>query len=177
MTFGRVPPLITPTLTVTPRLMIGHGFQRLNDIGEFADGAAAVFGPCAGMRRHALDENIEARDALAPGDDLSAIAGGLGDQHVFGLASLGLDQRARCRAADLFIRNVKLGDAERRTSGRGAKLPERMIGEIGSALHVIDARAESAVAVDLERQPFDETHRVHGIEMAEHQDSRFILAP
>ena len=126
---------------------------------------------------HALDEDLEARDALAPGDDLAAVAGGLGDQHVFGLAALGLDQRARGRAADLFIRDVKLRDPERRALGRGAKLPERMIGEIGAALHVVDARTERAVALDPERQPLDEAHRMHGIEMAQHQDARLVLAP
>jgi hypothetical protein len=67
------------------------------------------------MGRDALDENLKARDALASGDDFSAIAGRLGDQHVFRLASLGLDQRARGRAADLFVRDIELGHAKRRT--------------------------------------------------------------
>ena len=52
-----------------------------------------------------------------------------------------------------------------------------MVGEIGAALHVINAGPEGAVALDLERQPFDESHRVHGIEMAEDEDTRRILAP
>ena len=65
---------------------IVHRFQRLDDVGEFADGAAAVLGPRAGMRGHALDEDLEARDALASGDDLAAVAGGLGHQHIFRLA-------------------------------------------------------------------------------------------
>ncbi len=69
----------------------------------------------AGMRRHALDEDLEPRDALAPGDDLAAVAGGLGHQHIFGLAPFRLDQRARGRAADLLVGDVELGDAERRT--------------------------------------------------------------
>ena len=55
-------------------LEIVHRFQRLDDVAEFADGAAAVLVARAGMRRHALDEDLEARDALAPGDDLAAVA-------------------------------------------------------------------------------------------------------
>ena len=84
-------------------------FQRLDHIGEFADRAAAIFRPRAGMRRNAFDKNLEARDALAAGDDLAAVAGGLGDQHIFRLAPLGLDQRARGRAADLFVRDDRDG--------------------------------------------------------------------
>ncbi len=52
-----------------------------------------------------------------------------------------------------------------------------MVGEIGSALHVIDARTESAVALDSKRQSFDESHRMNRIEMAQYQDSRRLLAP
>ena len=84
-------------------------------VAELADRAAAILGPGAGMGGNAFDENLEARDALAAGDDFAAVAGRLGHQHVFRLASLGLDQRARGRTADLFIRDVELGDAKRRT--------------------------------------------------------------
>ena len=130
------------------------------------------------MGRDAFDEYVEARDALASGDDFSAVAGRLGDQHVFRLASLRLDQRARRRAADLFIGDVKLGDVQAaRARHSAAKLLERMVGEIGAALHVVDAGAEGAVALDPERQTFDESQRMHGIEMAQHQDSRPLLAP
>ena len=96
-------------------LQIVHCFQRLNDIGEFADGAAAVLGPRAGVGRDALDEDLEPSDALAPGDDLAAVARWLRHQHIFRLAALGLDQRARGRAADLFIGDIEMGDAERRS--------------------------------------------------------------
>ena len=127
--------------------------------------------------RHALDEDLEARDALAPGDDPAAVAGRLGHQHIFRFASLGLDQRPRGRAADLFVGDVELGHAKRRTRAIGADLPECVVGEIGAALHVVDAGPESAVALDLERQPFDEADRMNGIEMAQHQDSRRVLSP
>ena len=129
------------------------------------------------MRGHALDENLEAPDALAPGDDFAAVARRLGDQHIFRLASLGLDQRTRRRAADLLVGDIELGDAERRPRAIRADLPKRMIGEIGAALHVVDAGAEGAVALDAERQPLDESHRMHRIEMAQHQDSRRVLPP
>src|SRR6185312_15037941 len=125
-------------------LEVVHAFQRLDDIAEFADRAAAVLGPGAGMRRHALDEDLEARDALAPGDDLAAVAGRFGHQHIFGLAAFGLDQRPRGRAADLFVGNIKLRDPEWGALRRRANLPEGVIREIGAALHVVDARAERA---------------------------------
>ena len=129
------------------------------------------------MGRDALDGDIEPRDALAPGDDLAAVAGRLGHQHIFGLAPLGFDQRARGRAADLFIGNIELGHAERRTLAAGAELPERVIGEVGAALHVVDAGTEGDVALDPERQPLDESDGMDRIEMAQHQDSRLVLAP
>ena len=149
----------------------------MNDVGEFADGAATILGTRSGVGGHAFDENLETRDALAPGDDFPAVSGRLGDQHIFCLASLRLDQRARCRAADLLIRDVELGYAERRACRIGANLAERVIGEIGAALHVVDAGAEGAVALDPERQPLDESQGMHGIEMAQHQDSRCVLSP
>ena len=158
-------------------LDIVHAFQRLNDVGEFADRAAAVFGPRAGMGRDAFDKNLEARDALAPGDDFSAVARRLSDQHILCFAALSFDQRARRRAADLFVRNIKLGHTERRTLGARAKLPERMISQVGAALHVVDAGTEGAVALDPERQTVDESQRMNRIEMAEDKDSRLVLAP
>src|SRR5438093_2959461 len=117
------------------------------------------------MRRHDLDEIVEAPYALAPLHDLAAVARRFGDQHVFRLASLGLDQRARGWAADLLIGYIELGDAERQPRALSASLPKRMIGEIGTALHVVDARAERAVARDPERQALDESKRMHRIEM------------
>ena len=54
---------------------------------------------------------------------------------------------------------------------------KRAIGQIGAALHVVDARAERAVAFDPEWQPLDEPHRMHGVEMAQHQNARRVLAP
>jgi hypothetical protein len=70
-----------------------------------------------------------------------------------------------------------VGDAERRTLGRSAKLAKGVIGDVGAALHVVDAGTERAVAFDLERQTFDEAHRMNGIEMAEHQDTGSVLPP
>src|SRR5260221_1145824 len=52
-----------------------------------------------------------------------------------------------------------------------------MVGEIGAALHVVDAGAESAVALDPKRQTFDKPQGMHGVEMAQHQDSGLLLAP
>ncbi len=55
--------------------------------------------------------------------------------------------------------------------------PKGMMGEIGAGLHVVDAGTEGAVALDLERQPFDEAHGMHGVEMAEHEDAGLVLSP
>src|SRR5258705_12124369 len=52
-----------------------------------------------------------------------------------------------------------------------------MVSEIGTALHVVDAWAEGAVALDSERQALDESEGMNLIEVAQHQDSRRILAP
>ena len=166
MTFGRVPPLTTPTLTVMPRFEIVQPFQGRNHVGKLTNGAAAVLRPRTGMGGHALDENLEPTDALASGDDLAAVAGGLGHQHIFGLLPFGFDQRARGRAADLLVGNVELGHAERRTGAHRSKLPEGVVGQIGTALHVVDAGAEGAVSLDPERKALDEAHRMHGIEVA-----------
>ena len=129
------------------------------------------------MRRNAFHENLETRHTLAPRDDFSAIACGLSHQHIFCLASLRLDQPPRRRAADLFVGDVELRHSQRRAFIVRAKLPERVVGEIGSAFHVVDARTERAVALYSKRQPLDKSHRVHGIEMAEDEDTRRILAP
>ena len=177
MTFGLVPPLTTPTLTVTPRF---RSFMASSVWMMLASSRIALrpsSGRVPAWAGTPLIEDLEPSDALAPGDDLAAVAGRLGHQHIFGLASLGLDQRARGRAADLLIGDVELGDAERRTLAAGAELPEGVIGEVGAALHVVDAGTEGAVALDPERQPFDEADRVDRIEMAQHQDARRVLAP
>jgi hypothetical protein len=57
------------------------------------------------------------------------------------------------------------------------KLAERVVRDIGAALHVVDAGAERAVALDLERQAIDEPHRMDRIEMAQDQDPRRVLPP
>jgi hypothetical protein len=129
------------------------------------------------MRGHALDEDLEASDALAAGHDLAAVARGLGHQHIFRPLALSLNQGTRGRAADLFVRDIELRDAERRPAAVGAELPEGMMGEIGAALHVVDPRTEGRVALDLERQAVDEAHRMHGVEMAENQNTRRVLSP
>src|SRR5256885_7662884 len=48
------------------------------------------------------------------------------------------------------------------------------VGKIGAALHVVDARAEGAVAVNPKRQPLDESERMHG-EMTQHQNAGRLL--
>src|SRR6516164_277128 len=129
------------------------------------------------MGRHALDEDLEPSDALAPRDDLAAIASWFRHQHISGPASLGLDQGARGRAADLLVGNIEVRHTERRIGAGRAELAESVIGEIGAALHVVDSRTESAVAVNPKRQALDEPERMHGVEMAQHQNARRLLSP
>ncbi len=129
------------------------------------------------MRRHALDEDFEACHALASRDDLAAVARRLRHQHVLGFTPFRLDQRARGRAADLLVRHIELGDAERRLCAKRTNLTKCMVGKIGATLHVVDARTVGAIAVDPERQPLDEAERMHCVVMAQHQNARCVLAP
>ena len=151
------------------------GYTLLN--ANIGNALNDILRPQAGMCRRPGHEHLETCDTLAAGDDLAAVACGLGHQYVFCLVPLRLDQRARGRAADLFVGNIELGHAERRSCVLRAKLAKGVIGEIGAALHVVDAGAERAVALDPERQPLDESDRVHGIEVAQHQDARRVLPP
>ncbi|MEY9135549.1 hypothetical protein ABIE79_007016 [Bradyrhizobium diazoefficiens] len=70
-----------------------------------------------------------------------------------------------------------MGDAEWRALGRGAQRAKRVMGDVGAALHVVDAGTERAVAFDLERQALDESQGMNGIEVAQHQDAGPVLAP
>src|SRR6185437_7291549 len=152
MTFGRVPPLTTPTLTVMPRRRSFIASSVWMTLASSRICAAAVFGSGARMRWRALDEDFEPPDAFASGDDLAAVAGGFGHQHIFRLLSLRLDQRTRRRAADLLVGGKDMGDAKRRLAVRRTELPECVVGDIGAALHVIDAGTKGAIAVDPELQ-------------------------
>src|SRR4051812_34874546 len=129
------------------------------------------------MCGYALQEDLEARHALAARDDLAAVARGLRHQHIFRLAPFSLDQLARGRAADLLVGNIKLGDAERRACAWRTNLTKCMVGKIGTALHIVDARAERPIAVDPKWQPLDEAKRMHRVMVTEHQDARRVLAP
>ena len=74
--------------------IIGHLLDRENLPRHFLDRAAAVLMACARMRRHAGGLHLEAADPLTRGDDLAAVARGLGDQHIARLLRFGLDQLA-----------------------------------------------------------------------------------
>src|SRR5262249_61402798 len=99
---------------------------------------------------------LEPADSFAPGDDLPAITSRFGHQDEFGLCAFGLDQRPRCRAADLLVRDIELGHAQGRTRAAGTKLAEGVVGEKGAAFHIGNSGTKGAVALDTERQAFDE---------------------
>src|SRR4029077_16495542 len=106
------------------------------------------------------------RHPLAAGDDLAAAAGGLGHAHVFCLASLRFDHRARRRAANLLVRDVEMGHAKRRSLAFPTKQSEGVKRQIRPALHVIDAGAEGTVAFQTKRQTLDEAKRMNRVEVA-----------
>src|SRR5262249_51444807 len=88
-----------------------------------------------------------------------------------------LDRGAARRAADLLLRHIE--DAH--WKGRGTALPHKVlqcvIGHVGAGLHIVDAGPEHLVALAPEdmrgRKAAD---RVHGVEMAEDQDSWLVVA-
>src|SRR3546814_2870666 len=130
------------------------------------------------MRRPALGLDLEMQHALARGDDLAALARRLGDQHVFVLLRLALDQLPRGRAADLLLGDVKEGDRQWRLLTLAHEVAIGVIGEIGAALHIVDAGAVDDVSFAPEGQLFGErAHRMDRVEVTDHENARTVAAP
>src|SRR5919198_942049 len=127
--------------------------------------------------RQGLDLDREAGNTLAGGDNLSAVAGGFGDQYILGIRRLGLDQWPRARAADLLIGGV---EESQRKGGPPAGLDERAIGsigQIGAALHIVDARSVGAIPLNPKRKMCKRAFRVDGVEMTQRKNARPVTAP
>src|SRR3546814_15847002 len=72
----------------------------------------------------------EADVPLAGGGDLSAGAGGLGEQHVFRLPRLALDDRPAGRAADLLLGHVEEGHRHAVATPQALQVTPRVIRQV-----------------------------------------------
>src|SRR5690242_1943818 len=84
---------------------VGATLELLHDLSHDAHGRAAILVGPAGVCRPSVCGEKKALKGMPSRRDRTLLAlGGLGDQHVPVPLGLRLDQRARGRAADLFIR-------------------------------------------------------------------------
>src|SRR4051812_16675971 len=99
----------------------------------------------AGMGGPTLDLDLEASDALARRDATPAVTRGLGHERDRGLPAMCLDEVAARRRADLLVGREQEDERTRRSPAlrRSHEGPE---GQIGAALHVVDAWAVELVA-------------------------------
>ena len=74
-TLGRVPPTMTPTLTVTPGQRPLRSCRSRTMPGRLEDRAAALLGLDAGVRGPAVDGDAQVEDALARRDDVAVRPG------------------------------------------------------------------------------------------------------
>ena len=124
-------------------------------------------GPAGGLQ-------VEAGDGIAAGDHAAVGAGRFRDQHVFVAGGLGFDQVAGGRAADFLVAGEQHGDRQPGAQAGALQLADRFQRQVVAALHVQDARPPGAVALAPERQFRQRADRVHGVEVAHHQDARHI---
>ena len=102
---------------------------------------------------------------------------GFGHQHIALAQRLLFDHLAAGRAADLLVRNELEGDGQLRFQAEPAQKLQRMESHAHAALHVVDAGAIDAVALDRDgKVASDRIRAMDGIEMAEHQDAAFGAA-
>ena len=100
---GRVPPAMTPTLTVTPGQRPFSAWSRGDEVGRREDRVAALLGLDAGVGRPAVDGDPSVEDALARRDDVAVGAGALEDEAGVGVRGELPDVRRRGRRADLLV--------------------------------------------------------------------------
>ena len=103
-TLGRVPPPITPTLTVTPGQRPLSACSSVDDPGGLEDRAAALLGLDAGVRRPTVDVEARVQDPLSGGHDVAVGAGAFEDERGVHLRGERADVRRRGRRADLLVR-------------------------------------------------------------------------
>ena len=75
-------------------------------------------------------------------------------------------------APDFLVRDEHEGHRQSRGTPRAQKLFQRVAGGVHPALHVVDPGSVNAVSFPPEGQlAFERTHRMHGVEVTEHQDA------
>ncbi len=138
---------------------------------DFEDGAHALLGLQARVRRAPLDREREDACPLARGLRASARRGRLKHEHALGPASLALDQLAPAEAARLLVARQQQHDgAARREPERAASGQSFERGGAGS-LHVVDAGRVDAPFGLSPRALGQRAARVDGVRVAE-QDER-----
>src|SRR5262249_37825793 len=68
----------------------------------------------------------------------------------------------------------QIGNRQPRRSG-ARYAPEGIHGEIGAALHVVDAGTVESIAVAAARRGFERAERMHGIKVGKHEDTAAVL--
>ena len=166
-----------PDIDGDATVIVGHRFELENLAAHLGDRVAAVLVARAGVRGDAEGFEIVAGDTLAGCHDLAALARRLGHQHDLALPGQALDQRPRGRAADLLVAEEQVRHWKRRRLAALEEAAHGLEGDIGAALHVVDAGPERLVAGHPERHDRERALGVHGVEMTEDQDARPVVVP
>ena len=103
-TLGRVPPAITPTLTVTPGQRPLSACRSSTIRRRLEDRAAALLGLDAGVGGPAVDGHPQVDDALAGRHDVAVRPGALEHERDVAVGGELADVRRRGRRADLLVR-------------------------------------------------------------------------
>ena len=152
-TFGRVPPAMTPTLTVTPGQRPLSACRSRDDPGRLEDRAAALLGLDAGVGRPAVDGDPQVEDPLARRHDVAVGAGALEDERDVGVARrssrmCGVDVGEPISSSGLAMNDEPL---ERQAAALGDDRLERVEAGQQARLHVGHARAVGDAVLDPER--------------------------
>jgi hypothetical protein len=81
------------------------------------------------------------------------------------------DEVAAGRAADFLVRGEEMRHRQRDVAAFLDDRAQRGQRDMGAALHVVDAGAEGAAALDAEGHARERAHRMHRVEMRHHEDA------
>jgi len=165
------PPEINPTFSVMPRFRSVSAWMAT--ILCASSPMAAFLEVAAGMRGLPEDLNLHEDAALAAGDDVAGRPAGLRVEDGGGFSRHALDDRPRRRRRDLLVRR----DQPRERCWCAAEALESLEHEgvhHETRLHVGDAGAVGASALDLEFAPGRLTLRKHRVAMP-HQHDRPLV--
>ncbi len=143
-----------------------HRFNFQDLAGHGRDGRAPFLQQIAGVAGPANGSYVEACDRVASGDGATILACRLGDQHIFVLAGLGLDELARGRRAHLLVRREEKCDGQRRLQTGARNLPDGFEADVVSALHILNAGTVAAPVLDAPWVDFERADRVHRIQVS-----------